>query len=87
MLLEHGADANAQDDKGTALQAAAYGSNEKVVKKLLDSGADVNARGVEYGTALNAGAASCENEEKVKELLLGCAANIDAQDGIHGNCL
>jgi hypothetical protein len=44
MLLDKGADVNAQGgDYGNALQAASAGGHEAVVKLLLDKGADVNA--------------------------------------------
>jgi ankyrin repeat protein len=44
MLLDAGADVNAQDNKySNTLQAAAWQGNEKVVKTLLGTGADVNA--------------------------------------------
>ncbi|KAL2010787.1 hypothetical protein VTN00DRAFT_3505 [Thermoascus crustaceus] len=36
----------------TALQAATAGGHEKIVQILLDKGADVNAEGGDYGTAL-----------------------------------
>ncbi|KAF2729999.1 hypothetical protein EJ04DRAFT_446072 [Polyplosphaeria fusca] len=46
MLLDKGADVNAQGGRyGNALQAASYGGHEAVVKMLLDAGADVNAQG------------------------------------------
>ena len=37
-----------------ALQVAAYGGHDRVVQMLLDKGADVNAQGGEYGSALQA---------------------------------
>ncbi|KAI1584776.1 ankyrin repeat domain containing protein [Pyrenophora tritici-repentis] len=46
MLLDAGADVNAQGgDYGNALQAASAEGHEQVVKMLLDAGADVNAQG------------------------------------------
>ena len=53
LLLDLGADVNAQDgDYGNALQAAVSGGNEAVVRLLVDQGANVNAQGGEYGNAL-----------------------------------
>jgi ankyrin repeat protein len=53
MLLENGADANAQGGEyGNALQAAAAEKNTEVVKMLLKNGADANAQGRRHGNAL-----------------------------------
>jgi len=55
MLLENGADVNAQGGQyGNALQAASCGGHQEVVQILLEKGADVNAQGGEYGNALHA---------------------------------
>ncbi len=53
-LISHGADVNATSNNGsTALMAAANNGRLKVVKKLVEEGADVNARSSAYGdTAL-----------------------------------
>ena len=46
MLLEKGADVNAQGGEyGNTLQAASRGGYKKLVQMLLDKGADVNAQG------------------------------------------
>ena len=46
LLLDKGADVNAQDGlHDTALQAASHSGHEAVVRLLLDKGADVNAQG------------------------------------------
>ena len=48
MLLEHGADVNAQGGHyGNALQAACSGGHDKIVQMLLEQGADVNAQRVD----------------------------------------
>jgi hypothetical protein len=39
---------------GTALTAASYGDYKKIVQLLLERGADVNAQGGGYGTAIYA---------------------------------
>ena len=55
MLLDAGADVNAQGGEyGNALQTASSRGHEAVVKLLLENGADVNAQGGEYGNALQA---------------------------------
>ncbi|MGP1381980.1 MAG: ankyrin repeat domain-containing protein [Thainema sp.] len=54
LLVEHGADVNAQNDKGqTALIIA--GENVDAVKALIDAGTDVNLRDNEGNTALMMG--------------------------------
>ncbi|KAI1602560.1 ankyrin repeat domain containing protein [Pyrenophora tritici-repentis] len=58
MLLDKGADVNAQGGRyGNALQAASAGGYEQVVKMLLNKGAKVNAQGGEYSSALQAASA------------------------------
>jgi ankyrin repeat protein len=55
LLLDKGADVNAQGgDYSNALQAASGGGHEQVVKTLLNAGAEVNAQGGRYGNALQA---------------------------------
>ena len=52
LLLEKGADINAQGGEyGNALQASAKG-RERVALLLLEKGANVNDQGGEYGNAL-----------------------------------
>jgi ankyrin repeat protein len=70
---------------GTALHAASLAGHEKVVKMLLDKGADINAQGGSYGTALYA--ASLQGHEKVVELLLGKGADVNAEGGYYGTAL
>jgi hypothetical protein len=55
LLLERGADVNAQGGRhGNALQAACSRGHEKIAQMLLEQGANVNAQGGEYGNALQA---------------------------------
>ena len=51
---------------GDALQAASERGHEKMVRLLLEEGADINAQDGEYGNALQA--ASYGGHEKVVEL-------------------
>ncbi|KAK1076750.1 hypothetical protein LTR33_008676 [Friedmanniomyces endolithicus] len=87
LLLEQGADVNAQGRKhGNALQAACcYGCTIELVQLLLDSGADVNAQGGECGNALQA--ASTFGYEEVVQLLLDSGADVNAQGGYCSNAL
>jgi ankyrin repeat protein len=85
MLLDKGANVNAQGHLGNALQAASAGGHEQVVKMLLDKGADVNARGGVYGNALQA--ASLGGHEQVVKLLLDKGSDVNARGGVYGNAL
>ena len=86
MLIEHGADVNAQGGEyGNALQAASGRGHEKVVSMLIERGADVNAQGGEHGNALQA--ASYGGYEKVVKMLIDPGADIKAQGAIYGNAM
>jgi ankyrin repeat protein len=86
LLLEKGADANAQGGYyGNALQAAsAYGYKEIAVL-LLEKGADVNAQGGHYGNALQA--ALAKGYKEIAVLLLEKGADANAQGGYYSNAL
>jgi hypothetical protein len=88
MLLEKGADVNAQGDGrfGNALQAASIGGQDKVVQILLAKGADVNAQGDGYyNNALQA--ASANGQDKIVQILLAKGADVNTQGGFFGNAL
>jgi ankyrin repeat protein len=86
MLLDKGADVNAQGGGyGNALYAASSGDHEAVVKMLLNKGAGVNAQGGVYGNALQA--ASSGGHEKVVKMLLDKGAKVNAQGGYYGNAI
>ncbi|KAF2996229.1 hypothetical protein E8E13_003063 [Curvularia kusanoi] len=86
MLLDRGADANAQGGKyGNPLQAASHGGYEEVARLLLDKGANVNAQGGEYGNALQA--ALIYGSKEIATLLLDKGANGNAQGGPYSNAL
>lgn len=53
---------------GNSLQSAAWGGHDKVVRLLLEHGADIDADGGDYGTALHA--AKSQGHENVVELIL-----------------
>lgn len=68
LLLEHGADVDAKDDRGrTALHEAVSGGMHECARLLLDAGADVNAP-VSGGTLLHV-AARCGQLGLVREIL------------------
>jgi ankyrin repeat protein len=86
LLLNAGADANAQNGKyDNALYVASEGGHEQIVKMLLDKGADVNAQGGHYGNALQA--ASWKGEEQIVKMLLNAGADVNAQGGYFSNAL
>lgn len=70
---------------GNALQAASANGHEKVVKLLLDKGANINAQGGVYGNSLQA--ASANGHEKVVKLLLDKHAYINIRGGQYHSAL
>jgi ankyrin repeat protein len=56
-----------------------------VVQLLLDKQADVNAKGGEFGNALQA--ASVYGHRKVVQMLLDRGADVNAHGGLYGNAL
>ncbi|KAH7345940.1 hypothetical protein BKA66DRAFT_325499 [Pyrenochaeta sp. MPI-SDFR-AT-0127] len=69
----------------TPLYLAAQHGHQRMVKLLLDKGADVNAQGGSYGNALYA--ASVKGHEQVVKLLLDKGADVDARSYLYGNAL
>ncbi|KAJ7215061.1 hypothetical protein GGX14DRAFT_338766, partial [Mycena pura] len=65
--------------------AATYWGNTEIVHLLLEKGADINARGGEYGNALQA--AAYQGNTEILHLLLEKGADINAQGGQYGNAL
>lgn len=78
MLLDLGANVNANSEDGTVLTAASYKSNTALVKLLLEYQADVNVKN-NAGTTPLMFAIMTENEEIVKLLLVN-KADINAVD-------
>ena len=77
---------NAQGGRfGNALQAASVGGYEKVVRMLLDKGADINAQGGYFNNALQE--ASFRGHDNIVKILLDNGADINAQGGEYGNAL
>ncbi|KAF9050900.1 ankyrin repeat-containing domain protein [Rhodocollybia butyracea] len=86
LLLEKGADVNAQGGKyGNALQAAAVNGNEPIVRLLLNRGAEVNTQGGEHGSALHA--AANRGHEGIVHTLLERGAEVNAQGEKYGTAL
>ncbi|PVH67502.1 ankyrin, partial [Cadophora sp. DSE1049] len=86
LLLENGADVNAQGGRyGNALQAASTEGHETITVLLIEEGANVNAQRGRYGNALQA--ACTEGHETIAALLLEKGADVNAQGGYYGNAL
>jgi ankyrin repeat protein len=79
-------DLGLKDAKGrTPLYVAAEKGASVPTRTLLDKGANVNAQGGEYGSALQA--ALVNGHKEVATLLLDKGANVNAQGGEYGNAL
>ena len=86
MLIEHGANVNAQvGEYGNALHAASARGHEKIVNMLIDGGADINAWGGRYGNAMLA--ALHRGYEHVVKMLLDQGADFETQRGTYGRAL
>ncbi|KAG2413897.1 hypothetical protein HFD88_003087 [Aspergillus terreus] len=93
IVLDWGADIDANWESSSALQLAVFGGHknivqlqhfkhEKIMQILLDWGADVNINNEEIGTALHV--AASQGHEKIVHLLLDRGADIDAySEGLH----
>jgi ankyrin repeat protein len=79
LLLEHGADAAAQDDdKRTPLHRASRDGHVKVARVLLEHGADTEIRDKKNWSPLDR--ASNEGHVEVAQVLLEHGADVNAQD-------
>ena len=86
LLISKGVDVRGGKN-GAALQAAVDSGNIEYIELLLDKGADVNAVGGVYGTALQAAAASRWGSVKKVQLLLDRGADVNAVGGVYGTAL
>ncbi|KAF3162229.1 hypothetical protein TWF751_010812 [Orbilia oligospora] len=107
MLLDAGADLNITAGAyfhvlQTAIHCAPLGDEDEASiatlsppAKLIGAGADVNANGGEFGTALQAAAALLRRPygfryatlTKIIEMLLDAGADVNVQGGVYGNAL
>ncbi|KAG7415831.1 Vegetative incompatibility protein HET-E-1 [Fusarium oxysporum f. sp. rapae] len=71
--------------RASRLYYACLGGLSRAVRDLATRGADVNARGGEYGNALQA--ASYKGNLEVVQLLLDKGADVNAEGGKYGNAL
>jgi ankyrin repeat protein len=86
LLLEKGAEVNAQDNSGrTALIIAAWNGHEEVCKLLIAQGAAINARDDDGRTALIV--AAWLGYEKICELLIHQEADVYARDNTNFTAL
>ncbi|KAI4212250.1 MAG: hypothetical protein LQ351_004962, partial [Letrouitia transgressa] len=70
LLLDNGADVNAQCGQSTALIEASFYGHESIVRLLLEKGADINVQGGFNYTALQAALYSSSERENIIRLLL-----------------
>lgn len=86
-LLLAGARVNAVDDFGNnALQAASrHHDSEEIIKLLLKNGVDVNAKGGEYGSAVQI--ATYWGHKHIVRHLVEARADVSAQWGSYGSTL
>jgi ankyrin repeat protein len=87
LLAVNSAAVNSQDkssDKTTLVVAVEQG-NIRIVKMLLEKGAEVNLQGGEYGNALQT--ASFYGRKEIAAMLLDQGAEVNAQGGLYGNAL
>lgn len=85
-MIKNGQDIDLQGGiLGSALQAASWSDERRMVEKLLELGADVNLRGGTYGTALQA--ASARVRVEIMQMLVKKGADVNAQGGLFGNAL
>ena len=70
-----------QDRYMDALQAASYNCDEKVVQMLINAGADVDAQGGAYGSALRAAVYALFNQgsSNILRLLIDAGADVNAE--------
>ncbi|GKT97069.1 ankyrin repeat protein [Colletotrichum tofieldiae] len=88
LLLEKGADVNAQGGEfSSALYAASSQGHQKVVELLLRKGANIHAHGDKFSNALQAASALSKGNQDIARLLFKKGANVNAQGGKHGNAL
>ncbi|KAK5702015.1 hypothetical protein LTR97_004833 [Elasticomyces elasticus] len=85
LLLQEGAQPNTHKATGNAFILACRKGHDRIVNLLLAAGTDINARGEEYGSALQA--ASHRGHEIVVRTLLAAGASVDTQSGFHGSAL
>ncbi|KAI4952726.1 hypothetical protein J4E91_003198 [Alternaria rosae] len=86
ILLDAGADVNAQSDRFVnALYAATCNARQETAFLLILTGANVNAQGGKYGNALQA--AVHRDYLGMTSLLIQRGANVNAQGGHYGNAL
>ena len=85
-LVAKGVDLNASGKFGSAIQAACCGNQYNAVKILLDAGADVNMRGGEYETALQA-ACVMASHSLIELLASRSELDVNASGGRYGAAL
>ncbi|KAI9794829.1 MAG: hypothetical protein M1816_002957 [Peltula sp. TS41687] len=83
--FEHRIERDLDESPGSMLYHASFLGLDTIADRLLNRGAEFNAQGRFYITALQA--ASGQGHEKVVELLLNRGAEVNAQGGYYGTAL
>jgi ankyrin repeat protein len=93
LLIEHGANVNAQSKTYGSVLAAASGSEKDsvyILRLLLEYGADVNAQGGYFGNALQVASGGGKNgdvQRRIVQILLDHGANVNARGGYYETSL
>ncbi|KAL8978406.1 MAG: hypothetical protein Q9177_006413, partial [Variospora cf. flavescens] len=85
LLISRGVDVDASEDDETALLSAVRGAQTKVVRLLIDAGADVRARSLEGASALHQTVTTCHVSQtgaifEVTDQLLEDGLHIEIED-------
>ena len=87
LLLREGLKVSHRDDyDGNALHAAVLGNQKAIAELLIKAGADVNLQGGNFGSALQAAAAT-HGMDPIVKLLLEKGANVNLRGGKYGTAL
>lgn len=87
LLLQRGADVNRPDETGyTPLMAACDMENTKLVRLLVEKGADINAVELTYGMSALQNACAVGSDD-IFDLLVEHQADVEHVDKYGGNCL
>ena len=85
LLICRGADVNINSFDCPPLQIACFSGKYHMVQSLLEAGANINAKGGRYGTALMA--AAWGHNDSVVKLLLENGGDTNARVSLYGNAL
>lgn len=85
ILLDAGADVNADSGHSSCIEAASTAGSEAIVRQLLEAGAKVNVCGGYFGSALHS--ASFYGYEAIVDQLLKAGADLNLVDEFYGTAI